>query len=89
MHSAQGCTVEFGYHLIGGRMTTSQLTYVMASRGRQQNRFYTDKHEAGEELSGLVKQAGLDRSKKIARDLKERDDSQQRVFKSHHHHRSL
>lgn len=71
--SAQGSTVEYGYHLFGGRLSTAQLSYVMASRGRQQNRFYTDKHESGDDLRGLVKQAGLDRSKKIARDLVPRD----------------
>ncbi len=75
VHSAQGSTVEFAYHLVGGRMTTGQLSYVMASRGRQQNRFYTDQHEAGQELSGLIKQAGLDRSKKIARDIRPLDRS--------------
>lgn len=77
--SAQGATLTRAYHLISGRATTQQLSYVMASRGREQNRFYTDRFEAGNDLEGLAKQMSLDRSKGIASDFL------QQVHRSHQH----
>lgn len=79
--SAQGATVTYAYHLIGP--TTRQQSYVMASRGRQQNRFYTDQYEAGHDMKGLVKQMSLDRSKGIASDLSSQDAAKKSVTRNH------
>jgi ATP-dependent exoDNAse (exonuclease V) alpha subunit len=70
-HRSQGCTVQKNaYVLVGGRMQDLHLSYVQASRAKEETRFYTTKQEAGDKLTRLADTMSRDRKKTFAHDLK-------------------
>jgi Ti-type conjugative transfer relaxase TraA len=75
-HKAQGATVNNAYALLGGTMQDRELSYVQASRAKNETRFYIDKSEAGENLSDLVKQMERSREKTLASSLIENKTAQ-------------
>ncbi len=68
-HKSQGMTVDNSFILLGGAMQDRELSYVQVSRASQETRLYTDKVEAGEELTQLVSQMSKSRQKDLASDL--------------------
>jgi len=69
-HSAQGVTVEKDvFVLAGGPMQDRELSYVQASRARGQTLVFTDRLEAGDELTELSRQMSTSRQKDLAHDL--------------------
>jgi len=68
-HKEQGATVEHAYVLLGGSMQSQEISFVQASRHREQVKFYTDRFEAGEELEDLARQMSDSRAKELAHDV--------------------
>ena len=68
-HKAQGLTVRNAYVLLGGRMQDRHMSYVQASRAVETTRFFTDRYEAGPELSTIAKKMTQSREKEMAHDL--------------------
>ena len=68
-HKGQGTTVDNAYILAGGSMQNRELSYVQASRARESTQLYTDRHEAGKNLSGLAKQMNKSQEKTLAHDV--------------------
>lgn len=68
-HKGQGTTVENAYLLAGGAMQDREISYVQASRAKHEARIYTDRSEAGPELSQLAKQMSNSRAKELAHDV--------------------
>lgn len=75
-HKAQGSTVNNVHALLGGNMQDRELSYVQASRAKNETRFYIDKSEAGEDLKELTKQMGQSREKTLATKLIEKSNNQ-------------
>ena len=67
-HALQGGTAERSFVLAGGHMQDAELTYVQASRHRQQLNFYVDKLYAGEKLQDLTRQMERSHKKETAHD---------------------
>jgi ATP-dependent exoDNAse (exonuclease V) alpha subunit len=80
-HKGQGTTVDNAYLLVGGKMQDRELSYVQASRARISTRIYTDRHEAGKELAGLVKQMTKSREKILAHEVVARQDQQREALR--------
>ena len=55
-HKLQGATVDHSYIHVGGRMTTKEMGYVQCSRNRESIRLYTEKLEAGKELTRIAQE---------------------------------
>lgn len=55
VHKAQGATFEHTYTLLGGPGTSRETAYVVGSRERASARLYTDRFEAGAELTWLAR----------------------------------
>jgi hypothetical protein len=55
-HKLQGATVDHSYIHVGGRMTTKEMAYVQCSRNRESIRLYTEKLEAGKELTRIARE---------------------------------
>lgn len=70
-HKEQGATVEHAFVLLGGAMQDKEISFVQASRHREQVKFYADRLEAGHELEGLVEQMTRSGSKMLAHTLRE------------------
>jgi ATP-dependent exoDNAse (exonuclease V) alpha subunit len=71
-HRGQGCTVQKNaYVYVGGRMQDLHLSYVQASRAKEDTRFYTTRLEAGDKLSRLAKAMSQSREKTFAHDFKD------------------
>lgn len=68
-HSKQGATLDHVYVLLGGSMQDKELTFVEASRHRQQLLLYTDVFEAGRDLEGLAEQMSRSHAKAMAHDI--------------------
>jgi ATP-dependent exoDNAse (exonuclease V) alpha subunit len=66
---AQGQTVSQALVLTGGMMTHREASYVEASRARERTVFFTDRQEAGDDLSDLAKQMTKSRAKDLAHDI--------------------
>lgn len=86
-HKGQGTTVDHAYVLAGGSMQDRELSYVQASRARESTRFYTDRHEAGEELSQLAKQMNKSNQKILAHEVMKQAEIEQQVFQMKLEHR--
>ena len=54
VHKSQGATFDHTYTLLGGPGTSRETAYVVGSRERQAARLYTDRFEAGAELTWLA-----------------------------------
>lgn len=68
-HKGQGVTVENAYALVGGAMQDRELSYVQMSRTRGETRLYTDRNEAGDDLTDLARQMSKSRQKELAHAL--------------------
>lgn len=68
-HKAQGATSLRAYILAGGSMQDRELSYVQASRSRQQTTFYVTRAEAGDHLTQLAKQMTRSREKTMAQEI--------------------
>jgi conjugative relaxase-like TrwC/TraI family protein len=66
VHKGQGQTVDSAFVLAGGPMTDRELSYVQASRAREQTRIYCDADSAGEDLTQLARQMETSRAKDLA-----------------------
>lgn len=65
-HKGQGATTERAYVLVGGPMQDREISYVQASRSRGETRLFTDREEAGEDLTRIVRQMAQSRQKEMA-----------------------
>ncbi len=79
-HKSQGMTAENTFILAGGSMQDRELSYVQASRAKGITRFYTDKLEAGENLSQLSRAMNVSHQKDLATSVKEQ--AEQRASKN-------
>jgi hypothetical protein len=55
--------------LVSGPMQDREISYVQASRAREETRLFTDRMEAGDDLAELVRQMSTSRQKFLAHDL--------------------
>ena len=65
-HKSQGMTAKNTYVLAGGPMQDRELSYVQVSRAKGMTQIYTDKIEAGENLTSLSRQMATSRQKDLA-----------------------
>ena len=65
-HKSQGMTAKNTYVLAGGPMQDRELSYVQVSRAKGTTQIYTDKIEAGENLTSLSRQMATSRQKDLA-----------------------
>jgi len=77
-HKGQGATVENAYILMGGAMQDREMSYVQLSRARGDTHIFVDKHEAGPELQGLIKQMETSHEKKLAHTVGDQEEEQSR-----------
>ena len=68
-HKSQGMTANNTYILAGGSMQDREMSYVQVSRAKGKTQIYTDKLEAGENLTALSKQMSKSRQKDLATDV--------------------
>src|SRR5262249_2932810 len=68
-HKAQGATVMNSFVLVSGPMQDREISYVQASRAREETRLFTDRMEAGDDLAELVRQMSTSRQNVLAHDL--------------------
>jgi ATP-dependent exoDNAse (exonuclease V) alpha subunit len=68
-HKMQGQTVDRCYVLMGGPMTSQEITYVQATRARYATKFYIDRAHAGEQLMAIEKEIAKSRLKQLAHDI--------------------
>ncbi|MGE3424714.1 MAG: MobF family relaxase [Dehalococcoidia bacterium] len=71
-HKAQGATVDRAWVLAGGSMQDRELTYVQASRAREQTKIFATEAAVGEDLSELCWEMSRSRQKEIAHRVEER-----------------
>lgn len=74
-HKMQGQTTPHALMLIGGAMTSQELSYVQATRGRLSTRIFVDEAHAGERLRELAKAMQTSHAKTMAHDLGQRQPS--------------
>jgi conjugative relaxase-like TrwC/TraI family protein len=72
-HRAQGATIEQSFVLLGGGMQDRHLSYVQASRAREEMSFYIDRKDA----ATIQRQMERDRTKDMAHDHRERGPQEQ------------
>jgi ATP-dependent exoDNAse (exonuclease V) alpha subunit len=65
-HKAQGVTVDSAFVLLGGPMQDKELSYVQASRARQETRLYADRDTAGDDLADVSRVMQRPRTKELA-----------------------
>lgn len=65
-HKAQGATSTRTYILAGGTMQDREMSYVQASRSREQTRFYMTRLESGDEIAHLAREMERSRQKDMA-----------------------
>jgi conjugative relaxase-like TrwC/TraI family protein len=65
-HKAQGATSSRTYILAGGTMQDREMSYVQASRSREQTRFYMTRLESGDEIAHLAREMERSRQKDMA-----------------------
>lgn len=68
-HKSQGMTAQNTYILAGGPMQDREMSYVQVSRAKGKTRIYTDKVEAGENLTVISRQMSKSRQKDLASDV--------------------
>jgi conjugative relaxase-like TrwC/TraI family protein len=76
-HKGQGTTVDYAFVLAGGAMQDREISYVQASRARNETRIFTDRMEAGDDLTKLTRAMKRSRKKELAHTL---------LAENHHHH---
>jgi len=65
-HSGQGSTSTRTYILAGGTMQDREMSYVQASRAREQTKFYMTRLESGDEIAHLAREMERSRQKDMA-----------------------
>lgn len=65
-HSGQGSTSTRTYILAGGTMQDREMSYVQASRAREQTKFYMTRVESGDEIAHLAREMERSRQKEMA-----------------------
>ena len=70
------------YVLTGGAMQDRELSYVLVSRAKVDSRLYTDKLEAGENLTSLAKAMMTSRQKELASDVGKTPQKSQSISRS-------
>lgn len=75
-HKGQGATVERAFVLAGGSMQDREISYVQASRARGETQIFTDRLEAGERLTQLVREMSRSRQKELAHVVQGRAQSE-------------
>jgi conjugative relaxase-like TrwC/TraI family protein len=65
-HKGQGATTLRTYVLAGGSMQDREMSYVQASRAREQTTFYLTRLETGDEMARLAKEMERSRAKEMA-----------------------
>ena len=74
-HKMQGNTVSHSFLLLGGKMTSSELAYVQATRAREQTWLFCDRQTAGDDLSDLVRSMSRSRAKQMAHEISEQSSA--------------
>lgn len=67
-HKLQGQSRERAYCLIGGNLTTQELTYVQVTRGELSTKLFTDRYHAGPKLADLAEAIKKSGRKELAHD---------------------
>lgn len=65
-HKGQGATTLRTYVLAGGSMQDREMSYVQASRAKEQTTFYLTRLETGDEMARLAKEMERSRAKEMA-----------------------
>lgn len=65
-HKGQGATTLRTYVLAGGPMQDREMSYVQASRSKEQTTFYMTRLETGDELARLAREMERSRQKEMA-----------------------
>ena len=73
-HKMQGNTVENSFILLGGKMTSRELTYVQATRAREATFLFTDRLSAGDDLQELARPMSRSRAKQMAHEIHREND---------------
>jgi len=81
-HKLQGATVKHSYVHVGGRMTNREMVYVQCSRHQETLCLYTEKLEAGKELTQIARQY---EKQELKRQLKEQRMERQRQVLNQEH----
>lgn len=68
-HKGQGVTCDRAFVLLGDEMQDLHLSYVQASRARDETHLFVDRLSAGEELSDLVRGMERGHEKTLAHDV--------------------
>lgn len=68
-HKAQGRTVEKAFVLFDSSMQDLHLSYVQASRARDETHIFTTRDEAGDNLARLARAMSRNREKSLAHDI--------------------
>jgi len=68
-HRSQGVDRSNVFVLAGGNMQDREISFVQASRARNQTHFFASRLEAGENLEILCRQFGNSRAKNLAHDV--------------------
>ncbi|MCY2966466.1 MAG: relaxase domain-containing protein [Planctomycetota bacterium] len=77
-HKMQGNAVANSFVLLGGSMTSLELSYVQATRARDTTRLFTDRQTAGDDLSHLAKAMSRSRPKMMAHEVREQAEQSRR-----------
>ena len=85
-HKLQGATVDHSYIHVGGRMTTKEMGYVQCSRNRESIRLYTEKLEAGKELTRIAQEHSKRRLQR-EREQKREEKLQRKLEEKHRYER--
>ena len=65
-HRSQGSTSTRTYILAGGTMQDREMSYVQASRAKEQTKFYMTRLESGDEIAHLAREMERSRQKDMA-----------------------
>lgn len=83
-HKAQGATVDNVFILTNEAMQDRQLTYVQASRARDNARFFTTEAEAGDKLKDLAATMARSHEKVLAIEFNKSQDRPTATPQPHH-----
>lgn len=81
-HKGQGATTLRTYVLAGGPMQDREMSYVQASRAKEQTTFYMTRAESGDELARLAREMERSRQKEMAHTV-ERERQEETVRHEH------
>ena len=64
-HKAQGATTQKAFVLGGGAMQSRELSYVQASRAKQETHVFATQSENGDDMAKLAQEMARERSKQM------------------------